>query len=284
MAEHPGAAPFALGEPSWPRILLFHGLTGAPSELWPLGVGLARAGFRVEAPLLPGHGESPERLALVTATDVLQAARDAVERVRPVAIGGLSMGALLGLASATPAQTRILLLAPAARMAGSSRLFDALGRAPWPRALKATIGKGHPPATVGAGDALSGEWPAAAREAGAAALEAAPPNAADGRYARVPLRWSRELRVIRDAARAASPRLQGSALILHGLHDQTADSGGAVEVAGWLSGMRVSLRFLPRSPHLMPLGAERGRVAAEAARFLLPLLPPAGVRTDAKSA
>ena len=52
--------PWTVGPESGPRVLMLHGLTGGPSELWPLACGLSAVGFRCELPWWPGHGTSPE--------------------------------------------------------------------------------------------------------------------------------------------------------------------------------------------------------------------------------
>ena len=62
------AAPFNLGDGA-DACLLLHGLTGAPSEVRPVGEALARAGFRAVGPLLPGHGTTPQDLEVVTRAD-----------------------------------------------------------------------------------------------------------------------------------------------------------------------------------------------------------------------
>src|SRR2546430_8469231 len=55
------ADPFALGDGP-DACLLLHGLTGSPAEMRPVGDALAAAAFRAVAPLLPGHGTTPEDL------------------------------------------------------------------------------------------------------------------------------------------------------------------------------------------------------------------------------
>jgi carboxylesterase len=82
-------------------VLLLHGFSGSPWEVRPLGDALSARGFHVHAPLLPGHGSTPEALRFVTWRDWLSAADDALEklfaRFEEVSLAGLSMGALLGI-------------------------------------------------------------------------------------------------------------------------------------------------------------------------------------------
>jgi carboxylesterase len=93
--------PFLL-TPKLPKdcgVLLVHGFTASPREMQPLGRMLADNGFLVKGVRLPGHGTSPEDLAVRRQEEWQQAVREGfdllrqkVERVYAV---GLSTGALL---------------------------------------------------------------------------------------------------------------------------------------------------------------------------------------------
>src|ERR1700753_2407672 len=81
-------------------VILFHGLTGMPSELRPVARHLTKMGYLVECPMLPGHGAGHPELLAATWKDWLQCAREAIDRmakrVPKIFIGGLSMGAIVG--------------------------------------------------------------------------------------------------------------------------------------------------------------------------------------------
>jgi carboxylesterase len=82
-------------------ILLVHGFTGSPVSLRPLGEMLARAGFAVELPRLPGHG-THWRDMLPTRYDdwrahVFSTAKALRQRTDRVVLLGLSMGGTLAL-------------------------------------------------------------------------------------------------------------------------------------------------------------------------------------------
>src|SRR2546421_5517560 len=138
------AAPFTLGDGA-DACLLLHGLTGAPSEVRPVGEALAQAGFRAVGPLLPGHGTSPEDLYVVSRGEMIQAAESALLSLggaRRIYLCGLSMGALLAihLAAKHADLSAIALLAPAIEFAGATWAFvNLVGRLP---ALPFIIGKG----------------------------------------------------------------------------------------------------------------------------------------------
>jgi carboxylesterase len=103
-------------------VLLCHGFTGTPQSLRPWAEHLARAGFSVSLPLLPGHGTTwqdmnrsrwPEWYATVdVALTQLQ------ERCRSVVVAGLSMGGALALRLAEqrgPDVAGLVLVNPAVR-------------------------------------------------------------------------------------------------------------------------------------------------------------------------
>ncbi|NLO96726.1 MAG: alpha/beta fold hydrolase [Peptococcaceae bacterium] len=86
-------------------ILLVHGFTACPVDLKPLGQDLNRAGYTVSAPLLAGHGTSPEQLSTTSWEDwldsVIQAWQDLKKLCSQVIVIGHSMGGLLALYLAT---------------------------------------------------------------------------------------------------------------------------------------------------------------------------------------
>lgn len=81
--------------------LLLHGFTSTPAELRPLGEALNRAGYSVHAPLLPGHGTTPEDLLQVTYCDWIEGAQQGLNLLKQgcssVVVIGHSMGGLLAL-------------------------------------------------------------------------------------------------------------------------------------------------------------------------------------------
>lgn len=99
-------------------ILLFHGLTGMPTELKPLANHLESQGFQVETPLIRGHGETHQDLLKTTWQDWLEGAQESLVRMRltcnAIYVGGLSMGATLAtsLAILNPDIKGLLLISP----------------------------------------------------------------------------------------------------------------------------------------------------------------------------
>ena len=97
-------------------VLLSHGFTGSPASIVPWGQYLAKQGYAVSVPLLPGHGTTWEQMCATTFDDYCTALeRDfdqLAARTDVVVVGGLSMGACLALwlAAKRPADVAGLLL------------------------------------------------------------------------------------------------------------------------------------------------------------------------------
>ena len=80
-------------------ILLLHGFAGNPDEVRPLRDFLTERGYRVECPLLPGHGETKSALSKTSHEDWIMSAEQAYcklsKECESVAAVGFSMGGLL---------------------------------------------------------------------------------------------------------------------------------------------------------------------------------------------
>jgi len=87
------------------KVLFLHGFGTSPRELKPLGEALARRGFEVMAPLLPGHGEYYSGMNSCELVDWLEAVRLCYEALHrdgtAVALVGYCLGGCLGLTLAS---------------------------------------------------------------------------------------------------------------------------------------------------------------------------------------
>ena len=85
-------------------IVLIHGFTACPIDMRPLGDILREWGYSVRAPLLPGHGTTPEEMKGTSWEDWLEEADRSVQSLREsctrVMAVGHSMGGLIALALA----------------------------------------------------------------------------------------------------------------------------------------------------------------------------------------
>lgn len=81
-------------------LLLLHGFTGSTAEMQPMGRFFHKLGYTVYAPLLAGHGTTPEDMAKTRWPDWWQSAVDAYDYIKragceKIAVAGLSMGGVL---------------------------------------------------------------------------------------------------------------------------------------------------------------------------------------------
>lgn len=103
-ANIPGAEPWSApgrGQQGRTGVVVVHGFTGNPIATRPLGERLAAEGYRVEVPLLPGHGTSHHDLAQTGYADWAGAAEARVDGLQAscdrVVLIGHSMGGTISL-------------------------------------------------------------------------------------------------------------------------------------------------------------------------------------------
>lgn len=229
-------------------VVLIHGFSSTPYEIRYLGESLARGGFSVHAPLLPGHGTAMEELdrtpwqawagAVDRAVDLM------ARRCARVALVGQSLGGLLSLytASRRPEVAAVGSLAAPLwldGLAGVVARWVVAGRLDWVRRIP----------KLGGSDVRD------------RAVRAENPC-----YPAIPTRALRELMAFMAVTRAALPAVTQPVLVLHGRKDHTAPVACATELAAATRAVRV--RVLPRSYHLISADVERELVAAEVSAFL----------------
>lgn len=110
-------------------VLLQHGFTGSTTEMRLVGQYLNQRDITVSAPCLPGHGTNIEDLNQRQWSDwtghVAEQVADLKNRCHPVFIGGLSLGSLLSLytASNDPELAGAILYSPAIMITDPRRHF-----------------------------------------------------------------------------------------------------------------------------------------------------------------
>jgi carboxylesterase len=245
--------------------LLIHGFTGGPDEMRGLGEHLAGCGLTVLGMRLPGHGGTPDELALVRWRDWLAAAEGAYSylmgRCARVSLAGFSLGGALAilLAARHPVH-KLALMATPMRLQGDWRVnLLALVRhtTPWFYPLeRADFRDPEVRAQV-------------ARYAPEIDLEDPQVQARVRREARISLHAVDELRLTLAAARAALPLVQVPALVMHGREDTVAPLDSPATITARLGGPEAELAWWERTGHqLLVQGPHRLAIYRRAGDFL----------------
>jgi len=239
------AAPFDLPGSGRAAALCLPGLTGTPYEVRPLCEAIARAGIRAFGPALPGHNETPERLAATSYRDWLEAARTDFHRLREesekVFIVGLSMGGLVALALAEEERVDALVTI------GTPLVLH------HPLACLIPLVKYLMPMSPKAQGSDIRDPVARARHAG---------------YRAMPLNSVHELQRLQRQVRARLGQVTAPILVAHGAHDRTASPRDAIEIRDSVgSEIRESL-LLAGSGHVVPVDFDGPALAQAVAEFL----------------
>src|SRR5438552_8726340 len=123
-----GADTIDLQEEGSHGVLLLHGFGDTPHTLSLLARRLAKRGYGVFAPLLPGHGRDMAAFQRARAEDWIDAAKSSLTRMQQryafVSVIGLSMGGALAvlIAADTKMISSLVLIAPSLGMPIQNRL------------------------------------------------------------------------------------------------------------------------------------------------------------------
>ena len=239
------ASPFALPGAGRAAALCLHGLTGTPYEMRTIGEALSAAGIAAQGPALPGHNETPERLARVSHEEWIAAGRQALARLRAlharVFVVGLSMGGLVALVLAAEERVdaAIVVGVPLRLRQRAVRLVPIAKRfVPFfPKAEGSDI-----------------RDPAA--------------RARHPSYDRMPLAALHELLRLQRRVRALLPRIHSPLLVAHGALDRTAHPDDAHEILRRVTSVEREHLSLPDSGHVVPVDVDAARLAAASVEFL----------------
>lgn len=228
--------PWRLGSGRRGAVLL-HGFAGTPPELRRLGEHLAARGWRVEGPLLAGHGTTPEDHARTRWQDWARSAADAVDRVAAdsdeLVVAGQSMGGSLALHLAAH-DTRI---AAVATLAAPIWLSD------W-RLRVIPVAKYVQRWHVTDPDDVDLFWPEAVAELHS--------------YGRRSTHSIHELTRLLRHVRGELAMVRQPVLLLHGGRDRTVDPRNAADIArGLVCSREVEVGMYPRSGHAMSVDVDR---------------------------
>ena len=232
------AGPFSLGPRggSGPAVLCLHGLSGTPYEVRQPAERLAEGGFACLGPLLPGHGRTPEDLALVPRSrwlDAVLAAWDQLASTHSrVYVVGLSMGGVLALA-----------LCARRPVAGALVMAAPLDLGALVRVLVPPISRvlGFVPSRSDIRDPE-----ALARHPG---------------YDRMPLRAVAQLIRLGREVESDLERVEAPLRLIYSRRDRTVPVANAERILARVHSSRSDLHLLEESGHVLPVDLEREQVS-----------------------
>ena len=239
-----GGNPFFMGGGS-SGVLLVHGFTGLPAELFLLGEFLNRQNFTVLCPRLAGHGTDENDLMRTTKDDGFNSVLDGFHILRGVCekifVVGHSMGGLLTLKLATEKN-----LSKIVTLAAPIFIDDGLGL------------ENLPPKEF-CGNACIIQPRRKLNDV---------PQAANEVYKKTPLISVHELVGLIDDAKNFLPKVTAPILIMHGEDDHTAQPRSARFIMDNVGSPDKKIITVPNSGHLLPLDENRDFVFDSVLNFL----------------
>jgi carboxylesterase len=226
-------------------ILLIHGFTGTPSELRPMGDFLNKQGFTVSAPLLPGHGTSPEDLQITRWQDWVKSVENAFvdlkkSGVEKLYVVGLSMGGLLALFQTIQQQSSIsgvISMCAPIKVRDFRANFVRLIHWFMPFSLR---GEGKHP------DIEQYLIP----------------------YDRTPLKSVGELNRLIRSVRKKLKQIDTPALIIQSRNDETVNPSSATIIYNSISSKDKTLTWYEHSSHIITVDRERKKLFQEVEQFI----------------
>lgn len=243
MPVQPGAEPYRHDGGSV-GVLLCHGLTGSPRALRPWAEHLARAGYSVSLPRLPGHGTTWQEMNLTRWEDwyaeVDRAFRELRGRCDRVVVAGLSMGGTLALLLAQrrgPDVTGLVLVNPSVMSLDKRLTFLPVMRY-----------------AVPALSALGGDIKK--------------PGVSEGAYDRTPLKALYSLTRLWVIVRRGLPRVRQPVLIFRSREDHVVEPANTDVIVAGISSADVEVRDLDDSYHVAVLDNDAPAIFAGSVEYL----------------
>ncbi len=247
LIDNPLCRPFVLEGSRDHGILLIHGFTATPGTMRPLGEALAaKTGYTVAAPLLPGHGRTPEIMSKTRWHDWLRGALTAFDKLSrrcgDVSVVGLSMGGTLSLLLAETRPVRRVAAVAAALSVYNEKIIFA--------------------------DAL---WPFIRFFVDPEKSDEVIPDFLheyNDTYDKTPVHCLSDLRRLMRLARKGLPRIHCPLMNVIAGRDRTIHPRSTEWIMTETSSRIRVLLELPESPHVCTLGPERELLFEETAKFL----------------
>lgn len=226
-------------------ILLIHGFTGSPAELFLLGKFLNQKNFSVLCMRLAGHGTDEENLIRTNKIDWFNSVLDGYSILKSfckkIFVVGHSMGGLFALKLSTIREIeKIVSLAAPIFIADETDIKNLPPREKCGKLFVTRHRKN---------------------------LENVPP-AANQVYKKTPLICIHELLDVIDETKKILPKIISPTLIIHGEEDHTANPESANYIEKNISSENVKKIFIPTCGHLLPLIEQRENIFEETLNFL----------------
>ncbi len=251
-------------------VVLIHGITGTPAEMRFLARYLMRLGYRVEVPLISGHGAGYRELLATTWRDWLSGVRQAVQQLSDecsgVVVVGLSAGGLLAtlVAEECPAVAGVALLALHLGLPGphitplTHWLYRLIARVPILRRHWYFL---EPP-PYGLKDKRLEQ-----RITAAIAASRHGETAQFGLF-RTYVETLRQVDALEARVRQAAPRIQCPTFMLHSLEDTMLSIRNTTDMYGLLGAADKSMRFITGCDHVMTVDLRKADVARDVGDFI----------------
>jgi len=228
-------------------ILLVHGFTACPIDLKPLGESLFSLGYTVYAPLLTGHGTSPEQMLNTSWKDWSDSAQKGVdylkEKCRQVVAIGHSMGGLIALSLASKGLVDGVVAINAPLVYRDPDLHHAdrlLGK-------KQYVEKPHKDTEI------------------STTKEGLPHYS----YVKIPVECLVSLNKALTPVQEGLRNIECPALVVQSLEDSTINPRSAEMIEKSIRHRRKELIYWPNEDHYLPLSSERGHLMEKIQDFLV---------------
>jgi carboxylesterase len=223
------------GERSRIGVMLVHGFTGSPVSLRPLAELLAKRGFSVELPRLPGHGTTWREMIPTRYDDwraeVVRKAKELGSRTERVVLVGLSMGGTLALDVASSGD-----IEPAGVVTINAQILDRKG------------------IVVKLGPWLEKIFPVVpAKAAGLRSNDIAKPGVGEAAYGWVPSAAGNSLLRALPRVRAQVEKLTCPVLIAYSRQDHSVSPENSKRLLGLVRSSDLTELVLERSYHVATL-------------------------------
>ncbi|MBX7147991.1 alpha/beta fold hydrolase [bacterium] len=231
-------------------VLVLHGFTGTPDSMRPVVNELHAQGFSVNAPLLDGHGTTPEKCAQTTWHHWYQSTQKAYmelnEQCSKVFVCGLSMGALLSL--------KLCIDYPQS-ISGAACLATPLYLKGWVRGLLPIV----------FGTPIKKVWKFQKKFE----VDIKDPMAKKNfwNYDKMPISCVASIMELQNLVHESLEKITTPLLLVHSRHDSTAPYDSMMKVAQKVSSNITETVTLENSYHVITIDYEKDLVAGKVSEF-----------------